>query len=315
MAEADGLRPRRPGSNSGKNIQRNPMLESVRRVEVLRADLTDARRASDALAVEDPLEIRLDCAREGEMVRTTLAVTMRTPGHDVELAAGYLYTEGIIGDRRDIARIGCCGPGRGTGPDNRIRVELAPHVAVEPSRHQRQSYTASSCGACGKTSMEALRARRPWPLRRGELVVPGELLRELPSALRRAQSAFDSTGGLHAAALFDPEGRPVLVREDVGRHNALDKVIGALLLVGALPAHERILIVSGRVSFELVEKALMAGIPVLAAIGAPSSLAVETAREAGMTLVGFLTASRFNVYCGADRILVHDHIASETVLR
>ena len=279
------------------------MLETVRRVEVMRADLLDARRASDALAVEEPLEIRLDHDQEGEIVRTTVAVTMRTPGHDVELAAGYLFTEGIIGDRRDIARIGCCGPGQGTGPDNRIRVELASHVAVEAGRLERHSYTSSSCGACGKTSIEALRARRPWTLARESPLVNAEVLRALPAALRAAQSAFEATGGLHAAALFDGEGRLIVVREDVGRHNALDKVIGEQLLVGALPAHDRILIVSGRVSFELVEKALMAGIPVLAAIGAPSSLAVETARDAGMTLVGFLSSERFNVYCGAERVI------------
>ena len=277
------------------------MLETVRRVEVMRTNLADARRASDALAVEEPLEIRLDHTREGEMVRTTLAVTMRTPGHDVELAAGYLFTEGVVRDRKDIARIGCCGPGRATGPDNRIRVELAPHVVVEPGRLERHSYTSSSCGACGKTSIGALRARRPWSLPRETPVVGGDLLRELPAVLRDAQSTFDATGGLHAAALFDVDGRLVVAREDVGRHNAVDKVLGEQLLVGALPAHERILIVSGRVSFELVEKALMAGVPILAAIGAPSSLAVETAREAGMTLVGFLSSERFNVYCGAHR--------------
>jgi FdhD protein len=278
------------------------MLDSVRRVEVMRADGAQARRASDALAVEEPLEICLEYCREGEMVSATLAVTMRTPGHDVELAAGFLFTEGIIRDRRDIARIGCCGPGRGTGPDNRIRAELAPHVTIDPVRLDRYSYTTSSCGACGKTSIDALRARHQWALPPDSLTVDGELLRQLPTMLRQAQSAFDTTGGLHAAALFARSGRLVTVREDVGRHNALDKVIGAQLLAGALPAHERILIVSGRVSFELVEKAVMAGIPLLAAIGAPSSLAVDSAREAGMTLVGFLSADRFNVYCGAQRI-------------
>jgi FdhD protein len=291
------------------------MLESVRRIEVTRADRTEARRASDALAVEEPLEIRLDYTREGEVARTTLAVTMRTPGHDVELAAGYLFTEGMIRDRRDIARIGCCGPGRGTDPDNRIRAELAPHVSVDPSRLDRYSYTSSSCGACGKTSIDALRARRPWVLPPDSLTIRGELLRLLPAALRHVQSSFDATGGLHAAALFASDGRLVVVREDVGRHNALDKVIGSQLLAGALPAHERILIVSGRVSFELVEKALMAGIPVLAAIGAPSSLAVDTAREAGMTLVGFLSADRFNIYSGGHRVRVHDEAADEMALR
>ena len=279
------------------------MLESVRRIEMMRVAGGERRRTADALAVEGPLEIRLDFHRDGAPVRTTLAVTMRTPGQDVELAAGFLFTEGIIRDRRDIARIGCCGPGGGRGPDNRLRVELAPTVAIDLSRFERRSYTTSSCGACGKTSLEALRATRPWGLPHESRTVSAELLRSLPAALRAAQSTFDATGGLHASALFDRDGRLVIVREDVGRHNALDKVIGAQLLRGALPSHEQILIVSGRVSFELVEKALMAGIPILGAIGAPSSLAVDTAREAGMTLVGFLSAERFNVYCGVERIL------------
>jgi FdhD protein len=268
----------------------------------MRAQGTQVLRAADALAVEEPLEIRLDFDRNGTMVRTTLAVAMRTPGQDVELAAGYLFTEGIIRDRADIARIGCCGPGGGTGPDNRLRVELAPGVAIDISRFERYSYTSSSCGACGKTSLERLRATRRWALPSDTPRVSAATLRGLPAALRTAQSAFELTGGLHASALFDIDGRLVALREDVGRHNALDKVIGAQLLRGALPAHERILIVSGRVSFELVDKAVMAGIPILAAIGAPSSLAVETAREAGMTLIGFLSAERFNVYCGAERI-------------
>jgi FdhD protein len=278
------------------------MLESTRRVEVLRAGAIETRRASDTLTVEEPLEIRVELECEGKVVRTTAAVTMRTPGHDVELAAGYLFSEGIIRDRGDIARIGCCGPGAGTGPDHRLRVELAAGTEVERARLDRRSYTSSSCGACGKASLEALRAPRRWGLPVSGLRVSAMLLRSLPSVLRASQSAFEVTGGLHASGLFDRDGRLVTLREDVGRHNALDKVVGAQLLLGALPAHERILIVSGRVSFELAEKALMAGIPVLGAIGAPSSLAMETAREAGMTLIGFLSADRFNVYAGAERI-------------
>ena len=279
------------------------MLETVRRVEVMRAAPGEVRREADALAVEEPLEIRVDHGQPGAMIRKTTAVTMRTPGHDVELAAGYLFTEGIIRDRADIARIGCCGPGGGTGPDNRLRVELAHGLEIDTSRLERSPYVSSACGACGKASLDALRTKRRWPLPPNTPMVSGDLLRKLPAALRRAQSTFELTGGLHASALFDVDGQLELLREDVGRHNALDKVIGTQLLRGALPLHERILIVSGRVSFELVEKALVAGVPVLAAIGAPSSLAVETAREAGMTLIGFLNAQRFNVYCGAQRVL------------
>ena len=186
-----------------------------------------------------------------------------------------------------------------------IRVELAPGSFVDLARLERHSFTSSSCGACGKTSMSALRAIPNWHLRRGEPLVDEALIRSLPASLRRAQSVFDATGGLHASALFDPDGRLIMLREDVGRHNALDKVIGAELLADRLPADERILMVSGRVSFELVQKALMAGIPVLAAIGAPSSLAVELACEVGMTLIGFVRHDRFNIYSGAERVRSH----------
>ena len=214
---------------------------------------------------------------------------MRTPGNDLELAAGFLFTEGLVRAREQIDSIRSCRAGS-------VRVAVTPDVTIDLARLERHSFTSSSCGMCGKTSAAALRTTSRYPLRAAEPNVPETLLRSLPERLRRAQPAFEATGGLHASALFDLDGQLVTLREDVGRHNALDKVIGAELLAGRLPADERILIVSGRVSFELVQKALMAGIPVIAAIGAPSSLAVELAREARMSLFGFVRADRVNVY-------------------
>jgi FdhD protein len=251
----------------------------------------------DVLAVEEPLEIRLDATAADQPVRKTISVTMRTPGHDAELAAGFLFTEGIVHDRSQIEHIGECGP-----PGNVVRVRLALDANVDLGRLERHFYTTSSCGVCGKTSIEALRTTSRYPLPAGEPVIDAELIHRLPRALRAAQAVFDSTGGLHASALFDAEGRLHCLREDVGRHNALDKVIGAELLAGRLPAHHKVLVVSGRASFELVQKAVMAGIPILVAVGAPSSLAVQLATCTGMTLVGFARDGRFNVYAGNERV-------------
>lgn len=251
--------------------------------------------AMDMLAVEDPLEIRLQWSDTGEPRLTTVAVTMRTPGHDAELAAGFLFTEGVITDRGQIAGIRPCRSGS-------IRVVLGPGASVDLERLDRHSYTTSSCGMCGKRSASSLRVASAFPLRERLPSIDEAMIRSLPARLREAQLAFDLTGGVHASALFDLEGRLVTVREDVGRHNALDKVIGAQLLADELPANERIVVVSGRVSFELVQKALMAGVPLLAAIGAPSSLAVQVARDAGMTLLGFVRADRFNIYSGSARV-------------
>jgi FdhD protein len=279
------------------------MNEGVTRLDVQRVDDGGTYATSDVLAVEEALEIRV--SREGDGVPRTIAVTMRTPGDDAELAVGYLFTEGVVRCPDQISGVYACRSGA-------IRVELAPTVAFDLARLERHSYMSSSCGACGKTSTTALRATPPWALPDGEPIIDGALVRALPGLLRDAQVLFATTGGLHASALFDLHGRLIVLREDVGRHNALDKVIGAELVAGRLPAHERILIVSGRVSFELVQKALMAGIPVVAAIGAPSSLAVELARESGMTLLGFVRADRFNVYAGGQGLHCHpeEHIRS-----
>jgi FdhD protein len=269
------------------------MTEGVTRLDVQRVDDSGACATSDDLAVEAPLEIRV--SSDGDGIPRTIAVTMRTPGHDAELAIGYLFTEGIVRRLDEVVGVHACRSGA-------LRVELAPTVALDLAQLERHSYTSSSCGACGKTSTGALRATPSWVIPAGEPIVDCALMRALPGRLRDAQVLFATTGGLHASALFDLDGRLIVLREDVGRHNALDKVIGGELLAGRLPAHERILIVSGRVSFELVQKALMAGIPVVAAIGAPSSLAVELARESGITLIGFVRAGGFNLYSCPDRV-------------
>jgi FdhD protein len=226
-----------------------------------------------------------------------VSVTMRTPGHDFELAAGFLCTEGVIRSRKAIERIGYCTSGRQPQHYNIVTVRLRHDVPFDPLRLSRYVYTTSSCGICGKASLEHVRATSP-PALTGKPQLSDGYFLELPEVMRRQQATFARTGGLHAAALFDPAGNLVALREDVGRHNAMDKLVGTLLLSDRLPAAESVVLVSGRASFELVQKALMAGIPILASVSAPSSLAIDLAREFGMTLVGFLRDGRFNIYAG-----------------
>jgi FdhD protein len=270
----------------------------------------------DLLAVEEPLEIRLGLRENGKLIQRAISITMRTPGDDQALAAGFLFTEGIVTSGEQIKSIRHCGSVSGTlatarvsnfaarDPfhySNTIRIELAEGVEVDLKRLDRHFYTSSSCGVCGKSSIEALKTGAR-PLTDDGLTITRDVIHSMPDALRGSQDIFDQTGGLHASALFKSNGSIDTVKEDVGRHNALDKVIGEKFFAGALPLGDRILLVSGRASFELVQKALMAGIPVLAAVGAPSSLAVELAREFGMTLIGFVRDHRFNIYCGNERI-------------
>ncbi|MFL6089586.1 MAG: formate dehydrogenase accessory sulfurtransferase FdhD [Aeromicrobium sp.] len=251
---------------------------------------------SDLLAAEEPMEIRVN--------GRALAVTMRTPGHDFELAVGFLVSESVLTAADDVAAIRyCAGETSGIGNTyNVVDVALASGVAAPEPLLERNFYTTSSCGLCGKASLEAVRTTAAWAVVDDPLSIDTTLLSTLPDRLREAQQVFDSTGGLHAAGLFTADGEPLVVREDVGRHNAVDKVIGHALLEGLLPARGTVLVVSGRASFELVQKALMAGIPMLAAVSAPSSLAVELAVESGLTLVGFLRGDSMNIYAGADRV-------------
>jgi FdhD protein len=262
-----------------------------------------ASTVADSLAAEEPLEIQLGYEKKGWHVHKSVSVTMRTPGHDFELAAGFLFAEGILRRPDQIAQMRTDPADALNG--NTVRIELKPGVVVDWQRLERHFYTSSSCGVCGKTSIEALRMTGlgSKPVFAGSHpVVEAATIHALPKQLREAQEVFDRTGGLHAAALFEPAGRLVALREDVGRHNAVDKLIGSQWLTGRTPLLETILFVSGRASFELMQKALMAGIPMLVAVGAPSSLAVALAEEFGATLIGFARDQRFNIYAGAERI-------------
>lgn len=265
----------------------------------------------DTLAVEEPLEIRLGYdLPDGSRAKKTVCITMRTPGHDFDLAAGFLYTEGIIQSADDIRDIKHCGTILSQAKSkNIVIVELMPGLKMDLSRLanlERHFYTSSSCGVCGKTSIEALKIQNPHTCKKKEglFTVSSEWIHGLPEKLRKLQGVFENTGGLHASGLFAKEGdATIIVREDVGRHNALDKVIGHCLLSQMLPLSSFVLLLSGRASFELVQKAAMAGIEIMAAVGAPSSLAVELASEVDLTLLGFVRNRRFNIYHGEHRIL------------
>jgi FdhD protein len=280
--------------------------ESIARLPVHRVGPNESAAAEpvdDSLAVEEPLEIRLGHAGPSGVTTTSLAVTMRTPGADFDLAAGFLFTEGIIRSRDDVARIAHAGPSRGPlRTRNIVRIDLQPGVPVDLARLRRNFTISSSCGVCGKASIEALAIRGCAPLAAGSPRIQPEVLATLPERLRAAQPVFHQTGGIHAAGLFSTDGALLTVREDVGRHNALDKLIGAKLLGRQLPLSDAILVLSGRIGFELVQKALLAGIPVVAAVGAPTSLAVELAREFDITLAGFLRQDGFNIYSAPHRL-------------
>jgi len=246
-----------------------------------------AEARADLLAVEEPLEIRVG----GQ----PLAVTMRTPGHDIDLAAGFLATEGVIGSAAGVSQIRMCDA-------NVADVTLAPGTPLPAERLRRNFITTSACGVCGKESIDAIRVRARYDVSADQVRVSPAVLAGLPDRLRAAQRVFSSTGGLHAAGIFTAGGSLLALREDVGRHNAVDKVVGWALREGRLPLAGCVLLVSGRASFELTQKALMAGMPILAAVSAPSSLAAELAEESGLTLVGFLRGTSMNVYTGTQRL-------------
>lgn len=250
---------------------------------------------SDLLVIEEPLQFCLN--------GSPISITMRSPGSDLDLAVGFLFTEGIINDVRQIlamrAESGEDMPGN-TG--DRVTIRLRPDIAIDPGRIRRNFYTNSSCGVCGKLAIGAIEVSPAFPMRQSGPQFRADIIYRLPDLLRRAQDTFDRTGGIHAAALFSPEGTMLGLREDVGRHNAVDKLIGSALRDGGVPLCDSLILVSGRAGFELVQKSIMAAIPVLAAVGAPSSLAVELAQRFGMTLLGFLRNQRFNIYSGSWRI-------------
>ncbi|GAA0401610.1 sulfurtransferase FdhD [Acrocarpospora corrugata] len=263
---------------------------------ILRIRESGGSRPMDLLAAEEPLEIRLN--------GTPLTITMRTPGDDFDLAAGFLVSEGAVGAAGDIESIRYCAGATQDGRNtyNVLDVRLAPWVRPMATSLERNFYTTSSCGVCGKASLDAVRTVARWEVADDPITMNPSVISELPDRLRAAQRVFDRTGGLHAAGLFTPGGVPLCVREDVGRHNAVDKLVGWALREGMLPLSSTALMVSGRASFELVQKAVMAGIPVLAAVSAPSSLAVELAAESGLTLLGFVRGNSMNVYTGEARL-------------
>ena len=255
----------------------------------------------DVVAVEEPLEIRVEFTRDGAWETTAVSVTMRTPGDDFELTAGFLFGEGLVRDREDIAEISYCQDDEKQNY-NIVVVKLRPGTFFDVDALSRNFYVSSSCGVCGKGSLEAVEVRGCEQIPDEGLRLDPAILSGLPEKLRAQQGLFDHTGGIHAAGRFDEAGELVSVREDVGRHNAVDKVVGEAFLAGELPLRRTVLAVSGRTSFEIMQKALAAGIPLVVAVGAPSSLAVDLAKRFNMSLLGFTRSDGFNVYAGAERI-------------
>jgi FdhD protein len=275
-----------------------PLTKSKIKTPVWVVEKGKKRLRQDHLTTEEPLEIRLVSPKR------TVAVTMRTPGADFELAAGFLYSEGVISCKQDIQRISYCVDKSIDGEQryNIVNVELRSGLIADLQPLERHFYTNSACGVCGKASIEALRLRS-YPVISSQTTVTPELIYSLPDQLRAAQSLFTTTGGLHAAAIFNSQGQLLKLQEDVGRHNALDKLIGTALLSDELPFNHHILMVSGRSSFEILQKSVAAGVPIVCSVSAPSSLAVSVAQEFGITLIGFLRGERFNIYSGVERII------------
>lgn len=273
------------------------LKDSVKHIKIIKVAANGMTDADDQLAVEEPLEIQVKYNLNGNQTKKSISVTMRTPGNDEELAVGFLFTEGIINNRNQVEN-----EKTDLFDENKVTVNLAENVTPKLQTSERNFYTTSSCGVCGKSSIDAIKTVSHFQQNEDNILVPANLFYTLQQALRKEQEVFQNTGGLHASALFDLQGNFILLREDVGRHNALDKVIGASFSSDHLPLSNTILLLSGRASFELIQKASMAGIKIVAAIGAPSSLALELAEDFGITLIGFLGKERFNIYSGSQRI-------------
>ncbi len=285
-------------------VKREEFTTEIRRVSIAAFSTPE----TDTLAVEEPLEIRLGFSENGRLRHQAISITMRTPGDDFALAAGFLFTEGILQSENQIHAIKHCGAFAANN-QNTVRIDLAADTPVNLKKLERNFYTTSSCGVCGKTSLEALTATGAKRIERKSFPeISAEIVHQLPDKLRAVQKVFDATGGLHAAALFDAAGNTVDLKEDVGRHNAVDKLVGAQFLAGNLPLDDKILFLSGRASFELIQKAAMAQIPIVCAVGAPSSLAVEAARNFNITLLGFVRHNRFNIYSGVERLKIENEL-------
>jgi len=281
------------------------MASTVTSANIIRIGPNGKEQLPDLVANEEPLEIRLGIGLAGQREQLNLSVTMRTPGHDKELALGFLYTESIISNFKDVTSIEYCETVKPDEVGNVLRIELTSNIQINEDKLSRHFYTSSSCGVCGKSSIEAISV--PVVSVKVDFAPIGaHLVCKLPNLLEEAQKVFEHTGGLHACGLFDKKGNLLKLREDVGRHNAVDKLIGALLIENTLPMIDSILMLSGRISFELVQKAARAGIQFIAAIGAPSSLAIQMAKKHQITMVGFLKNSSFNIYSGSERIEVND---------
>lgn len=282
--------------------------KATQELSIIKIKNGQSKEQTDYLAVEEPLEIRIIHGTDALRRVKSISITMRTPSNDKELALGFLLSEGIITDLGQILDVLHYNPNcdKAEKDGNVIDIYLAPDVVINEQTLERNFYTSSSCGVCGKASIAAIRYAHMPQLPSPTPMIEGVKIPSLPDVLREQQSVFDQTGGLHAAGLFDMEGNLVLLREDVGRHNAVDKLIGAAFLLKLLPLNSYIIVVSGRASFELVQKSLSAGIPMLVAVGAPSSLAVDLAKEFGMTVIGFARNGRCNVYTGMERVIVND---------
>lgn len=273
-------------------------MKSTKSISIWNINKSGNEQKDDLLAIEEPLEIRLGF--DGQ--QKSISITMRTPGNDFELAAGFLFTEGIIQDRSQIKSIEHPKSWNPEAEGNIVLIHLADGTEIDFQKLERHFYTSSSCGVCGKSSIDAVKATGLKTITEDDVIFPATLFHQLPDILRTKQDIFEYTGGLHAAALFNIEGELLFLKEDVGRHNAVDKLIGTAMLNDQIPLNNKIILVSGRASFELIQKAAMAQIPVLAAVGAPSSLAVSLAKELGMTVIGFLRDNRFNIYCNDQRV-------------
>ena len=272
---------------------------AVRDIKIKKISNAGISEEDDLIAVEEPLEIQIEYQSGGKRIKKSISVTMRTPGNDEELATGFLFTEGILYDRNQISKIST-----DIFDENKVLVRLTDNEIPRLQTSERNFYTTSSCGVCGKSSIDAIKTVSPFANQPDDLSASVGLFYSLQNTLKKQQEVFQNTGGLHASGLFDLKGNIILLREDVGRHNALDKAIGASFLQDQLPLNRTILLLSGRASFELIQKASMAGIKIVAAIGAPSSLALQLAQEFDITLIGFLGNEQFNIYSGSDRIKI-----------
>ena len=296
-----------PYSGAGVFLKNLPMPPSagIKSKAIVQIHNGQRQKRTDAVACEEPLEIKLAFGKEGQREHRSLAITMRTPGQDEALAIGFLFTEGIIGQASEVT--GVRHVGQALSPESAehiLLVELSPDTPVDFGQLNRHFYTSSSCGVCGKASIEMLRAVNLYYPQRGFPIYSPKQIQHFSWQMMPQQTIFEQTGGIHAAAAFDEKGQLLRLQEDVGRHNAMDKLIGQTMRSGDFPMRNQAIMVSGRLSFELVQKAAMAGVPLLAAVGAPSSLAVELAEAHGMTLIGFLRERRFNVYAGVERVVV-----------